>query len=79
MAATVGGYSAIAVRGEEKHLVFKGIGDQRPAVTEDDRLPRAPVLVIDLGAVTCGEDSCPDSAPLCRTVAAWAWLALPDR
>ena len=45
--------AAIAVRREEHHLVFERVGVERPAVTEDDRLPLAPVLVIELGSVLC--------------------------
>ena len=51
MAAAVVGDAAIAARGQEEHLVLERIGGQRPAMAEDDRLPRAPILEIDLGAV----------------------------
>ena len=48
MAAAVVGDAAVAVRGQEEHLVFEGVRAQRPAVAEDHGLPGAPVLVIDL-------------------------------
>src|SRR6266446_5726475 len=51
MAASVVGDTAVAARGQEKHLVLKSVRTQRPAVTEDDGLARAPVLVINLCAV----------------------------
>jgi hypothetical protein len=41
-------YAAIAIRGQEKHLILKGIGRKRPTVTEDYRLSRAPVFIVDL-------------------------------
>src|SRR5262249_48086266 len=49
--ATVVGDAAVAATAEEQHLVLPGVGAQRPAVTEDDGLSRAPVLVVDLRAV----------------------------
>ena len=51
MAAPVVRDDAIAVRGQIKHLVFPGVGRQRPAVAEDDGRAAAPVLVINQGAV----------------------------
>ena len=51
VAAAVVRDAAVAVRRQEDHLVFPGVGAQRPAVAEDDRLPAAPVLVVDLRAV----------------------------
>jgi hypothetical protein len=51
MPAAVMGYAAVSARGEKEHLVFKRISVERPAVTEDHRLPAAPVLVLDLGAI----------------------------
>ncbi len=55
MPAAVVGDAAVAALGEEEHLVFERVGRQRPAVAEHDRLPAAPVLVVDLGAVLGGE------------------------
>ena len=46
VAAAVVGDAAIAVGGQKDHLVFPGVGAQRPAVAEDDGLPAAPVLVV---------------------------------
>src|SRR5690242_1001862 len=54
VAAAVMGDAAITVLGKEEHLVFPGVGRQRPAVTEHDRLTGAPVLKIDLRAVFGG-------------------------
>ena len=57
--ATVVRNAAISVRGQKNHLVFPGIRAQRPAVAENNRLSRAPVLVVDLRAVF-GGDCCHD-------------------
>jgi hypothetical protein len=57
VAATVVGDATVAVRGQEEHLVLKRVRGQRPAVAEDDRLPLAPVLVIDLRAVLRLDDA----------------------
>src|SRR6266513_5201739 len=47
--------AAKAVRVEEKHLRFPGIGTQRPAVAERDNLSglRPPVLVVNLRSIFC--------------------------
>src|SRR5882672_6242405 len=47
MTAAVMGDAAVTTRGQKKHLILKSIRTQRPAVTEDDRLARAPVVVVD--------------------------------
>ncbi len=54
-AATVMGDGAIAMGGHEDQLVVPGVGIERPAMAEDDRLPRAPVLVKDRGTILCGD------------------------
>ena len=54
-AAPVMGDGAIAMGGHDDQLVVPGVGIERPAVAEDDGLPRAPVLVKDLGAVLCSD------------------------
>src|SRR5207244_7668744 len=41
---------------EEHHLRVPVVGGQRPAVAEDDRLSRSPVLVVDLRAVIRGDE-----------------------
>src|SRR5262245_16696457 len=51
MAAPIMGDATVPARGQKEHLVLEGIGAERPAVTEDDRLPVAPILVVDLRAV----------------------------
>ena len=51
VAAAVMGDAAVAALRQEEHLVLEGVGAQRPAVAEDDRLPGTPVLVVDLGTV----------------------------
>ena len=48
MAAAVMRDAAVAARGQKHHLVFPGVGAQRPAVAEDDGLSRAPVLVVEI-------------------------------
>src|SRR5262245_4996743 len=47
MPAAVVSDAAIAVVGQEKHLVFPGIGTERPTVTEDNGLAAAPVFVVN--------------------------------
>jgi hypothetical protein len=51
VAAAIMGNASIAARSEKEHLIFKGVRGERPAVTENDRLSLAPVVVIDLRAV----------------------------
>ena len=51
--APVMGDDPVAVLQEEQHLGVPVVGRQRPAVAEDDRLARAPVLVENLRAVLC--------------------------
>ena len=46
------GDAAKAIRLEKKHLRFPAVRVQRSAVTENDGLPPAPALEIDLCAVT---------------------------
>src|SRR5258707_1938010 len=43
--------AAIAMRSEIEHLVFERICGERPAMTENHRLPGAPVLVVNLRTV----------------------------
>src|SRR4051812_7966987 len=43
----------IAIRSQKKHLVFERVCRKRPSVTEDNRLTLAPVVVINLSAVSC--------------------------
>src|SRR5215510_11157595 len=52
VAAPVMGDDAQAVRGQEEHLVLPGIGRERPAVAEHDRIAGPPVLVVDLRSVS---------------------------
>ena len=68
VAAAVVGDAAVAVRRQEEHLVLPGVGAQRPAVAEDDGLPGAPVLVVDLRAVFRGDRAH-------RMVSHRSWLA----
>src|SRR5205807_5857896 len=51
VAATVMRDAAVALRGQEEHLVLERVGAERPAMAEHDRLPRSPILEIDLRAV----------------------------
>jgi hypothetical protein len=51
VAATVVGDGAVAVLGQEEHLILPGVAIERPAVAEDYGLSFTPVFVIDLGAV----------------------------
>jgi hypothetical protein len=61
VAAPVVGDGAVAVGRHVEHLVVPGVGVQRPAVAEHDRLPGAPVLVVDPGAVRGRDHSHQDS------------------
>jgi hypothetical protein len=45
---------AQSVRGEKKHLVLEGVGAERPAVAENDRLAFTSVIVVDLCTVSGG-------------------------
>jgi len=45
---------AQAVRGEKKHLILEGVGAERSAVAENDRLAFTPVVVVDLRTVVGG-------------------------
>ena len=45
--------AAITALRQKEHLVFEGVGTQRPAVAEDHRLPLAPVFVVNLRSVFC--------------------------
>src|SRR5215216_159786 len=49
------GDDAVPVLEEEQHLGIPVVGRKRPAMAEDDRLTRAPVLVEDLGSVIRGD------------------------
>ncbi len=51
MTSAVVGDATVAIRGQEEHLVLKGVCRQQPAMAEDYGLSRAPVLVVDLCAV----------------------------
>src|SRR6476659_10015164 len=51
MATAIVGNAAIAIRGKEVHLVLKGVRRQWPAVTEDNRLSGAPILIVNLCSI----------------------------
>jgi hypothetical protein len=51
MTAAVMRDDAVSILGQEEHLILEGIGTERPAVTEDDRLALPPILVVDFGTV----------------------------
>ncbi len=55
MAATVMRDGTIALGGHEERLVVPGIRIERPAVAEDDGLPRAPILVKNRRVVPGGD------------------------
>src|SRR5437867_13049442 len=55
MPAAIMGDASVAVRGQEEYLVLEGVGAQRPAMAEDDRLTRTPVVVVDLRTVFRGD------------------------
>ena len=43
--------ATVPARGQKRHLVLESVSAQRPAVTEDHGLSRAPILVIALRSV----------------------------
>src|SRR5262245_60422195 len=49
--APIGRNDAISFAEEKKHLRIPIIRRERPAVAEDDRLPAAPVLIVDFYSV----------------------------
>src|SRR5262245_44594376 len=51
MAPSIMRDTAISARSEKEHLVLERIRGERPAVAEDYRLPRTPVVVVNLRAV----------------------------
>ena len=51
MTAAVVRDAAVATLSEEQHLVLESVGSERPAMAEDNRLPLAPVVVVNLRAV----------------------------
>src|SRR5260370_22466143 len=58
MAAPVMGDGTGALGGHEEQLVVPGVGVEGPAVTEDDGLARALVLVEDRRSIRCGDGTC---------------------
>src|SRR5262245_46599058 len=55
MSAAIMGDAAIAVGGQEEHLVLESVRAEWPAVAEHDGLPRAPVVEIDFSPVLGGD------------------------
>lgn len=51
MATAVMSDGAETMGGEKHHLIFPGVGTQRPAMAKDDGLAHAPILVVNLRAV----------------------------
>ena len=49
VAAPVVGNRAVAMRRHERQLVIPGVGIERPAMAEDDGLPRPPILIEESG------------------------------
>src|SRR5260370_38806297 len=77
MTTTVMGNGAIAIGGYKEHLIVPGVGIERPAVAEDDGLPRAPILVKNGRAVPGGNGarthrgkSSSQDQPLCHSFSA---------
>jgi hypothetical protein len=54
MTASIMRDRAKAARREEEQLVVPGVGSERPAVTEDERLHCAPIPVKDLRSILRG-------------------------
>src|SRR5882672_2143998 len=55
MTAAVMRDATVAARGQKKHLVFKSVRAEGPAMAEDDGLSRAPVFEVDLRSVFGGD------------------------
>ena len=55
MAASIVRDAAETTLRKEKHLVFEGVRTERPTMTEDDGLAGAPILVVNLGAISGSE------------------------
>jgi hypothetical protein len=69
--------TAIAVGRQEAHLIFPGVGAQRPAMAEEDRLSCAPVFVVEInvtGILFADSNVGQDDSPLFPTV---VWLLEP--
>src|SRR5215470_13348061 len=49
--------AAVTSLGQEKHLVLECVRAQRPAMTENNRLSLAPILVVDLRSVFCRDSA----------------------
>src|SRR5258705_7376767 len=45
--------AAVSLSTQKNHLVFPGIRGKRPTMTEDYRLSRTPILIVDLSTVFC--------------------------
>ncbi len=55
MAPAIKGNAAIAVAGQEEHLVFKGVAIEAVGMVEDDGVSLPPILEIKFGTVLRGE------------------------
>src|SRR6266700_1197980 len=55
VSATIMGDGTITMRGHEEQLVVPGVGIERPSVTENDGLSRAPILVKNRSSVLCSD------------------------
>src|SRR5579859_545049 len=62
MATAVMRDATISMRGKKYHLVFPCVGAQWPAMAENNRLPFAPILVVNLCTVF-GRDRCHKTSP----------------
>src|SRR2546423_247899 len=63
------GDNPIALLQEEQQLGVPIVARKGPAMTEDDRLARAPILVEDLRAIRCGDRAHARLPPLIWTLA----------
>ena len=74
MAAPIVRDAAVAALCQEEHLVLERVRRQRPPMAEDHRLPRPPVIVVDLGSIL-GRDRRHGMIP--RAWLGWASLQFP--
>ena len=78
MATAVVGDAAVTLRGKEKHLPFPGVSVQRPAMAEYNWLTGAPIFVIDLGSVFCGDRAHADDFNTRRAFENWTLVGKPS-
>src|SRR5215813_1068842 len=72
VAASIMCNAPIASLGQKEHLILECIRTQRPPMTENNRLPFAPILVVDLRSILCRDRAHLKLPPHC-------WLFFPSQ